>query len=142
MIDASSARSNHHDASERNQNEEKIPRQSPQQKRAASPVALADEIVHKKVKLDPTIKKKQAPPVAVKTDNTTKTIVNKKKPKLVPCKSSSVLDEKIVKPSSTNNNNNSTIESKFILENIRIVFRIFKWFRFIIDKNTSNNKII
>ena len=115
IVDIGSTRSNHHDS-----NEEKIPRQSPQQKRPASPVALADEIVSKKVKLDPTIKKKQLP-TAIKTENTTKTIVNKKKPTLASCKSSSVLDEKVVKPppmkesnSSTQNNNNSTIESKCI----------------------------
>lgn len=102
-------RSNHPDTSE-----EKATRSSPQQKRAASP---ADGIAHKKVKLDPTIKKKQ-PSTIVKTENTSKNIVNKKPSKLTPCKSSSVLEEKTSKnvpmkeSNLSTNNNHSTLESK------------------------------
>lgn len=88
--------------------EQLIPRQSPQQKRPASPVSNINGTGAKKLKVEQTptniIKKKSVPPVI------NKTAVNLKKPKLVPHKSSSLIDEKVLK-TSANKESNEAIDS-------------------------------
>lgn len=96
IVDSGPIASNNTDLDESDRDNETFIRHSPQQKRPASPVSLASEILHKKIKLEqPTnnIKKKQVQSV-IKNEITNKTIVKNKKPKLVPHKSSSVLEEK------------------------------------------------
>lgn len=121
IVDSGPIGSNHTDLDESDKGEEIVIRHSPQQKRPASPVSLANEILYKKVKLEQStnnIKKKQVQSV-VKNENTNKTIVKNKKTKLVPHKSSSVLEEKgpknlPIKESNQTININQNIESKTI----------------------------
>jgi hypothetical protein len=97
-----------------NRDEEPVIRHSPQQKRPVSPVSIANGIYNKKVKLEQpvnNIKKKQVQSMIHKTT------VNTKKTKLVPHKSSSVLEGKIsktlpIKESNQTINTNGNTDSK------------------------------
>ncbi|CAF0892430.1 unnamed protein product [Adineta ricciae] len=111
IVDSGPIPSNHADSDdEQISSRDHITRQSPQQKRPISPTPTLN-IAHKKLRLEQTTNSVQKKPVQslTKSENSSKTTANTKKPKLALCKASSITEEKVSKSSSVKESNQSSI---------------------------------